>query len=211
LAQVAKERPMDSMTQQHAKNRLIVVIPDCITNNSKLAYKIYWMAFRSSCDVHYLALVDDAEKESAISRCMATMKAETSASWLNVDVQLVDSKGWVKTLGQVSHPGDTVICLEEQKVRVNFFRKTSAAESLRQALEVPVRTLSGFYDLRQKKSAEWARSLLFWIGCLVIFAGFSMLEVQMDSGMNGLARTAALLVVLFVEISAIWGWTGING
>jgi hypothetical protein len=202
---------MDSMTQQHVKNRLIVVIPDCITNNSKLAYKIYWMAFRSGCDVLYLALVDDSEKNFAISRCMATMKAETSASWLNVDVQLVKSKEWVKTLEQVTRPGDTVICLKEQQVAVSFFRKASAAETLRQALKVPVHTLSGFYDLRQNNSAGWARGLLFWIGCLVIFAAFSMLEVQLDNGMSGFSRSAALLVVLFVEISAFWGWAGING
>jgi hypothetical protein len=68
----------------------------------------------------------------------------------------------------------------------------------------PVETISGFYHPWQALSKKWLYTLLFWLGAAVILAAFSILEIQIDQTVQGVFRTALILIALCLEFGAFW-------
>ena len=50
---------MDHNPSLSKTNRLIVLLPDCLANNTEIARKVYWMALHDQRELIYLTLVDD--------------------------------------------------------------------------------------------------------------------------------------------------------
>ena len=99
---------------QEQNKRMIVLVPDGITNNLDLAHKIHWMAMAEHYDILFLAIVNDEEKMLSLSRNMATLKAVTAANWLTVSAKLTTARKWLNTLKEIYLPGDIIVCHDEQ-------------------------------------------------------------------------------------------------
>lgn len=197
---------MDYVPTNENKKRLLVLIPDCLAGNSDLAHKIYWMAIRDHCDVLLLALVDDVDEMLSVSRGMATMAAIISNNHINVDSKLTETKYWLKTLRTVHRSGDIVVCHEEQSVDNGFLRTTPLKKFIQNNLKMSISTLSGFYHPWQVQIKIWLHNLLFWAGCLVIIAFFTVLEILIDRDFLGITRTGLFLIALFFELGIIMTW-----
>ncbi len=53
---------------------------------------------------------------------------------------------------------------------------------------------------------QWLLGLLFWVVCLAILIGFSLLEIQIDRAVEGVARIALLLLTVSLEFGALIAW-----
>ncbi len=54
--------------------------------------------------------------------------------------------------------------------------------------------ISGLYHPWQALSRKWLYGLVFWLGCLLILAGFGFIEFQIDLDCKAFTRTALLLI-----------------
>lgn len=202
---------MLSTVDPEKKKRLIVLVPDCLAGNPDLAHKVYWMAIRDQCEVLYLALVDNEDYMLSTVRYMAIMRAVTSGNNLVVESKLTETALWLKTLREIYHPGDRIVCHEEQFVKNGFQKMVPITDFLQSTLHVPTITISGFYHPQRVQISQWARSLAAWLGFLVILVGFTMLEIRFDYLFQSTLGKIFLCVLMAIELMAIWGWNKIIG
>jgi hypothetical protein len=200
---------MDSTAEPASKKRLIVLIPEGLTDYSNLAHKIFRMALRDHSDVLYLTFVYDDETRLTISRGMATLKALTASDLVMVTSKMTHPDDWLYTLHSVYQPGDSIVCHEEQFIRNGFLKTIPIHDFLSEGFKAPIYTLTGFYHPWRVLSRKWLYGLLFWMGCLVILAGFSIMEIKIDREIQGVARTALIFIVLAFEFGAFWAWNHI--
>ncbi|HEX9019364.1 MAG TPA: hypothetical protein VF806_09260 [Anaerolineaceae bacterium] len=201
---------MESLVELSEKKRLIVFVPDYRAENLELAHKAHWIAMHHRYDVLFLALVDTEDEMLGAARMLATLKAVTSENWLTTTSRVVTNRDWLTALQEIYQPGDAILCHAEQVVKNGFLTTLPLNDYLRDHFEGAVYTLSGYYQPRQVQVRRWLHSLLFWIGCLVIFAGFSALEMQLDLHTLGITRTLTMVIVVLFEFGAIWVWSGIS-
>ena len=190
--------------------RLIVFVPDGLANQTKLAYKIHWIAIREKRDVLYLTLVDDPGQVLPISRSMATMKAITSGNWLTVNSKLVETRQWFAVLKELYRPGDLIVCHEEQTVNMSFLKAIPVNTFLQQTLNEPVLTVTGFYHPQHLQWKLWLRDVLDLIGILLIIGMFTGLEVQIEGAARGAAQIILEMLAVSIEVGSIliWKWIG---
>ncbi len=137
---------------------------------------------------------------------LATLKALTANDVVAVKSKLIQADDWLSALQENYQPGDIIVCHEEQYLRNGFLKVISARSFLLETFKAPVYWISGFYPPWQVLSRKWLYTLLFWVGCLVILAGFSLLEIQIDRNVQGVYRTALILIALVFEFGAFWAW-----
>lgn len=193
------------------KSRLIVLIPEGVTNLPGLAHKIHWLSMTEHQDVIFLAISSDTERILSLSRTITTLKAEIAAEWLNVTTKMTTIDEWLSTLKEIYQPGDKIICHEEQAVKAGFLNTMPASDFLRDTFRAPVQTISGFYHPQKIQAKEWISTGIFWIGCLVVLAIFTLLEVRLEQNIHGYLRTVILTFLVLVEVGSLWAWSGIKG
>jgi hypothetical protein len=186
--------------------RLIVLVPEGLAGNLDLAKKIYQMALRDHCDVLYLAFTDHEDNLLAVSRSMATMKALTVSELVKVNSKVTLTQNWLATLQGLYRSGDSMVCHAEQTVNNGFLKTAPIRDFLTEAFKTPIYTISGHYHPWRVTSKKWLYGLLFWLGCLVILIGFSLLEIQIDREIQGVTRSALFLIVLTLEFGSFWVW-----
>ncbi|MBE0699185.1 MAG: hypothetical protein IH586_19870 [Anaerolineaceae bacterium] len=190
------------------KIRIIVLVPEGITNLIGFAQKIHWMAMNDHYDVLYLGIVNDVEKSLSVSRRIATLRAATSENRLTVSGKLAPAQEWFRILRETYQPGDIIVCHEEQTVKNGFFRRMPAKYFLESAFGVPINVITGFYNPQSVQLKQWAHNFLFWIGCLVIVGIFSFLETQMEQYTQGLTRIMILMILVLFEVGLFWTLSG---
>lgn len=202
---------MDAAALPVEKGRLIFLVPDCLVSNIELMNKIYQMAARDQREMFYLALVDGSTKMLAATRSVATLKALVSDGRFNAASQVVEASRWMAALREIYRPGDMVVCLTEQQVRSGLFRTVPASDVVRDELQAPVRTLSGFYHPEQVQIGQWLGKAAYWAGLLAIVGVFFFLEVRLEQTVFGVARTLLLIVLLLLALGAGMFWNKISG
>jgi hypothetical protein len=193
-----------------SKKRLIVLLPGSLAGSLDLAHKVFWMADRDGCDVLYLVLVDDEEEFLPVSYSMINMKAITSSNSLTVNAVLVKAGDWLKKLNELYRPGDRIACQAEQSVKNGFLRTLPIGDYLHDTLGITPLEISGFYRPEQVQYRIWLRSLVTWLGFLVILIGFTLLEIQIDRQLHSAAATLTLIFLVTVEIGILWGWESLT-
>ncbi|TLN27447.1 hypothetical protein FDZ74_01435 [bacterium] len=188
------------------KKRLIVLLPESLAGSTKLAHQINWMAGLKQYDVLYLTLVEDETNPLEVSRRMATMVAATVGEPLHVSSKMIPRDGWLNALRETFQPGDSLVCQAEQSVKAGFLKAVSMQDYLQEALQIHCQTISGYYHPAQDRVRQWLLGLLFWVVCLAILIGFSLLEVQIDRAVEGVARIALLLLTVSLEFGALIAW-----
>lgn len=189
-----------------ANKRLLVLLPESLAGSSSLAHQIYWMANLEQRDVLYLTLLENQNNRLGLMRRMATMCAITSGQPPHVQFQLVEREDWLSTLREACQPGDLVICHTEQTVSTGFLRTQRMEDYLQTALPIPSRAIAGFYHPGKEQARRWLFSILFWLGCLLILAGFSALEIEIDRATQGVARIGLILFAICAEFGLLSAW-----
>ncbi len=191
------------------KQRLIVLLPESLAGSMNLAHHIYWLASREQCNVLYLILMEDEANRLSIMRRMATMAAATTGEPPRVFSRLVPREDWLSVLKTTIQPGDVVVCQAEQNVASGLLKTRSMQEYLEEDLQISCRVLSGFYHPGRELTRQWVLGFIFWVGCLLILAGFTLLEIKIDEVVQGFARIGLLFVVICFEFGSLLAWNRI--
>lgn len=200
---------MDLSFNTPEKYRMVVLLPDQLAGNSEFAYKIHWMAAREHRDVFYLVLVEDSNEMLPISRRMTTMKAGTVGDMVRVSSKLILKSDWLKTLQDIYHPGDVLVCLEGQTIQTSLMQTIPMPVFLQQKFNAPIRLINGFNLILHAQARRVLYSIFFWFGFMVILVGFSLLEVTIDRNVQGLTHLALLFMAVGVEFWSILAWSNI--
>jgi hypothetical protein len=142
---------------------------------------------------------------------MATMKAITAGGGFDVQSKLVRTMYWLKELRSIYQPGDRIVCHQEQTVKNGFLKTVPASMFLHDVLHYPIITISDFYHPQQDQLMRWIRASVAWVGFILILAGFTALEIRLDSLTSGAYGKVLLFIILLIEVGAIWAWNLITG
>lgn len=201
---------MNATTLPVTNGRLIVLVPENLLGNTELMNKVYRMATREEREVFFLALVDGSTQLLAATRSVATLKALVSGGRINAGSQVVEASHWLPALREIFRPGDVIVCQAEQQVRSGFLRTVPVSDFVREHMKAPVRTISGFYRPVRMQMQHWLGNIVYWVGLLAIIVSFFMLEVRLEQGVHGIARTVLLIVLLIAALGAGIIWNKIS-
>jgi hypothetical protein len=189
---------------RNIKKHLIVLVPGELVETAKFARQIRWLALQQQRDVIYIARSNRNDDYMTTMRLLATVEAITRDGTFEVDSRQVEAGNWVKAIQSVYKPGDLIVCHEEQKVATGLGKKTPLNQHLAQQLHLPTNVLSGFYQGETFHIQPLLKSLIFWIGSLVIVLGFSLVEYRVDHLMSGAARILIMAILLVFESGLIY-------
>lgn len=197
---------METLVEQKQPNRLVVLIDENLVTNTDFAHAIHWIATRENLPVLYLVLVSDRENIVLVTRDLATMKAVTSANRLTVEAKVTEIGDWLEELRKLTSPGDIIVCQEEQTISNGLFRSVSISDFLSDALESPVRTVSGYYHPRRMRGRKWFYEVIALLGFLIILSVFTWLQVRLEQTFDGSTAKVFILLTFCVEMGAVWAW-----
>lgn len=197
---------MDLFIEPKTRNRLIVLIPDSLADNTELARKIHHIADQECLSVLYLVLVNDADKMLDVSRSIATMKAVTSASSLIVESKLIEPGNLLQTLQMRTYPGDMIARLDEPTVASGYFQMVPASEFLASDGKAPVSLYSNGSQQSQDQSQSWFYPLLSLLGFFVIIVAFTWLEMSLNLSSQGGLQKLLLIILFVIELGALFAW-----
>lgn len=197
---------MNLSTNTSSTPRLVVIVPEELADSTELARKVHSLALACGSEVFFLALLGPDEDTLAMARSLATLKAVTSDGLLAVSSKIVPSSAWLEGLVEVFRPGDTVVYMAEQRVQSGFLQNQALGAALAEKIRAPLIPMQGIYHPRAARLQRLLFGLVFWAGCLAIITGFSLLEFQVDRGIQGAAHTIFLMFTASIEIGAIYAW-----
>lgn len=189
------------------KKRLIVLLPESLAGSTALAHQINWMAGLQPFDVLYLTMVEDETNPLDVSRRMTTMVAATIGEPLHVYSKLISRRAWLSTLRETFQPGDMLVCMAEQSVKTGFMQAVTMQEYLQDVLQLPCRTVRGFYHPAHDHARQWLLRALFWLVAMATLVGFTMVEINIDQSLHGFARIILLILATGLELGILSFWT----
>lgn len=197
---------MPKPTLEPPAPRLVVIIPEDLADSIDLAKRIYGMAQAGRYEVVYLALLSHPENLLALERSLAALRAITSADGIPVSSHIAPSTAWEKPLRELVRPGDALVCTAEQRVARGLTNSEPIQAVLERSFQSTVIVISGYYRPAVFRAKRLLLNLVLWAGFAAIVAGFTLLEIQLDQAVHGAARTVILLMLVSIEIGAVYAW-----
>lgn len=191
---------MNLTTETQVKSRLIVLIPDQLASHTGLARQIHHMADQENLAVLYLVRVDDGDEKLDAMRHMATMKAVTSASRLDVDTMLIKAEDCREIIQKIASPGDRVAVLDKQAAAGGYIKMTPVSEFLADRLP------TGIPPARPARMPPWINQIISLAGFLILIAVFTWLEINLDLAFNGTVQKILLILLFGAELGSIVVW-----
>jgi hypothetical protein len=186
--------------------RLVVLVPAELLSETSLAARVYAAARERGLDVLFLGLAPQPEAEPALRRRLALLAACTRDDPIvKARYRLVIGGGWLSALEHTLQPGDLVVCHREQRLQ-RLWRATVLGDVLAARLRVPVVVLDGFSAPEARPLGEAARTVLFWLGALLVLAGFFWVQVDIQQQVQDWARTVLLIGSVAVEFLLLAAW-----
>ena len=186
------------------KSSLIVFVPEGLTQLNDFARRIHQIAAQEQRDILLFGLIDDWEQN--LGRLLTTLEALTRDNFIQVHSTTACTQNWEASLCKVVKPGDRVLCHDGQYVKTGRLKTQLLTDYLQTKYGLRVMEISGFYNPQKEQITILTRSLLFWIVCLGMIAGFFILEINIDSILQGPSHSVVLLMLLLIEIGTVWTW-----
>ena len=131
----------------------------------------------------------------------------------NTDIEHGASLEGTELWHQAGYPW-TIVCMA-QWVRSQLsaeYHKTTlflcpAQDYIQNTLRIPVSTLADFYHPARDQARMWLFGLFFWLGCLGILAGFTLLEIEITNATQGPAQVLLTCMALLIEYAALMAWS----
>lgn len=184
--------------------RMLVIVPPGLSDTAGFAQKIHWLALQQQRSVLYLTLADRDAEELVVERTLATLEALTQDAWVQASSRRIDAPGWLGALRPIVQAGDRLICHAEQNVRTGHFQSAPLAQAVEEELELSVHILKGFYRSKADYLPSGGRVVLFWLFFIALLAGFTFLELRINTAIAGGFRQAALAGVFLIEFGLIY-------
>jgi hypothetical protein len=183
---------------------LVILLPDEDVDEARLSRYIWSLASPGKLSILLVTLVSEPGEEYTAMRRMTRIGGITQDIWIKVRAQVVFGHSWRKTLGHLLQPEDLLLCPAEKSVPIRMFKRQPLSLALSSALNRPVYLLKNFYTEDRAPWPNWARQILFWIGCLLIMGAFFALEVDINRLGTGLAGQVIFIGLVAAEIGCLY-------
>jgi hypothetical protein len=192
--------------------RLVVLVPNAeIDPDSHLPQRIWQLAGQAGSCVLYLTAAGDYESEMSARRRLSLLAAITRDKRVPVEIQVAHTSSWAQALKSVLQPGDLILGHAELTARKGLFGSEPLSDQLGRLFSSPVYLLSGYAQQEPKMTPHILRLFLAGVLLGLILIGFFALDEQIIRQLVGTAQQVTLLMMVLVEIGAIWLWNYIAG
>jgi hypothetical protein len=193
------------------KNRLIILLPPQITDEAGLSRFILGLAQTNDSDVILLMLVSKFEDESIGHIKLSTINAILLGFHFKIDTQIIWGKSWINAIKQFISSGDVIVCPKDLKTSMGLFLQVPLSNQLIRQLTNPVQTYSGF--IRYEHFSPWnlIRTIVYWLGIFLIMGCFFWIESKTGFSQLGGVGTFDLILLVIVEIGALYFWSSFLG
>ena len=185
---------------------LIVLIPgeeDCIA----MTHRIWKLANAANMHVQLLSLCNDPAEQPRLRRGLVTMASLLQEGNVHAEVKIEFGTSWVEAVKQNSHPGDTIICIAEQ--RVGLWQRP-LSQILQSNVQNPVYILSGLSRQNPSRS-NWRSQVMAWLGSLGILVGAFLVQIRIVSMPGDWVQTILLIFSVISEAWLIGNWNSLFG
>jgi hypothetical protein len=192
--------------------RLIVLVPNIeLAQDARLPQRIWQLASPGKVPVVYLAIAGDYDSEMSARRRLTLLAAITRDKHVPVEIHIAHTSHWVEALRTFTQAGDIILSHDGQTVRKGWFGSEPLCYQLDRCLTAPIYQLSGTMQDESRESSRILRVIMSVLILGVILVGFFALDAQVINQLRGTYQQAMLLILLFIEVGAIWAWNGLVG
>jgi hypothetical protein len=201
----------DTYTALREFRRLIVVIPDQLTDQVQFSRAVRNLALPGHKTVVLVMLVDQADAELAGQRQLATLSSLVNDSRIKVQTTLAWDRSWEKSLGKMVLAGDLIVCPAETMIRKGFNKPETLSQALSCSLAFPVYILHGFFPEKPASGRFSWRRLPFWVMIVAIFVSFFEFEAVSDLVDRGWPGQVLTVILVLIEFIFIYVWASFAG
>jgi hypothetical protein len=192
--------------------RLLVLVPNTdLSADSPLSQRIWQLASPERVQVVYIAIAGDYASEMGARRRLSLLAAITRDKRVQVETQIVHTSKWAAAVKSIERPGDILLVHAEQRAPKGLFGSEPLSSQLGRSLTAPIYLLSGYYQEQADGMIQPLHITLSAILLGLILIGFFALDAQVIDHLQGAPQQAMLLILLLVEIGAVWVWNGWTG
>lgn len=185
-------------------NRLVILLPDEDVNEAQLSRYIWSLASPGKLSVLLVTLVDEPGDEYPAQRRMVRIGGIAQDARVKAGAKVVFGRSWSKALAHFLQPDDLLICPAEKSVKTGLTGYQPLSLALSSALNRPVYLMKDFYAENRIGWPHWTRQIPFWIGCLLVLAVFSALEIDIDHLGAGWAGQVIFIGLVTAEIGCLY-------
>jgi len=203
---------VNSLTALRDFRRLVVVIPEQITDQVQFSRAVRNLALPGQKTVVLVMLVDQPDAELAGQRQLATLSSLVNDSRIKVQTMIAWDRSWEKSLRKMLLVGDLIVCPAETTVSKGLRKRETLSEALIRSLAFPVYNLHGFFPECSKPSGgiSW-KKLPLWVLIVAVFVGFFEFEAVSDLVDKGWPGQVLTIILVLIEFAFIYFLASLAG
>lgn len=182
--------------------RLIVLVPESLTDSVEVARKIWKLAKTLDGPVQLIGLCKDVVHESSLRRQLVFLSVMVGDSFVPVETKIEFGGNWLKVVKSNWHDGDVIVCFDGQYAGLT---RKPLGQLIESNLKLNVYVLDGGNQARHALPV-WLSSVIAWTGSLSIMAIFFWLQVRITQLPEAWAENALMYLSIPIEVGLIWGW-----
>jgi hypothetical protein len=187
-------------------NRLIVLIPEYCDDDNNIMQNISKLGKIEKRKILLVAVADSENQMKLLSQRIAKYKSFLSTINIEVSSTFTASDSWVKSLKEIYHPGDTIICQAEQSVIDNRFKSVPISEFLTNHIQATVHSVAGNQCTHKAVSKKDLYEIFWLLGFLLIITLFTWMEIKLDIVFHGSQQTILEMISVVIECLLLWLW-----
>jgi hypothetical protein len=119
-------------------DRLVVLIPEYSVDVSALGRIVRDIALHNVSKILFLSVVQEPFGEVHMAHVLGYLYAMTHDPFLRAETDIRTNTSWVKTIREVCHPGDLILCLSDHTVKHMVFWEKALGDEIAQSFNYPV-------------------------------------------------------------------------
>ncbi|MBM4424314.1 MAG: hypothetical protein FJ030_13160 [Chloroflexi bacterium] len=181
--------------------RLVVLIPDADTDESRLARQLWAMASRNDLPLLLLGVCHSPSGEPRARRRLAAIAALARDACVRAQIRLEVGADWITAARAVRRNSDLIVCHSEQQIARWGVRRRPLSQRLMAHFDEPVGVLTGFYPGLPLGHNALTASVPF-----IIFAAFTGLQILIHKIAGPSSYTLLMALSVLVEYGLIGFW-----
>jgi hypothetical protein len=197
---------MDNIRIVNNSYRLIVLIPEYCDDDFNIMQDINKLAKIEKRNVLLVAVADSENQMKLLSQRIAKYKSFISTINIEVSSTSTAPDSWVKSLKEIYHPGDTIVCQAEQSVIDNRFKSVLISEFLTNHIQATVHCVAGNQFTHKTESKKDLYEIFWLLGFLLIITLFTWMEIKLDIVFHDSQQTILEMISVVIECLLLWLW-----
>jgi hypothetical protein len=122
-------------------DRLVVLVPEYSVDAAALGRIVRDFALHNVSKILLLSVVQEPFGEVHMAHVLGYLYAMTHDPFLHVETEVRVQTTWIKTIRELCHPGDLILCLSDHKIKRLVFWEKALSDEIAQSLNMPVYVL----------------------------------------------------------------------